>query len=78
MIAAGPRKLALATVAAANFALRDVLVTEDELVGLGRSLLTSSAPPLGADRFPDWLAEHGDALGRRYNSELQRNFRGQE
>ena len=31
-----------------------------------------------ADRFPDWLAEHGDAIGRRYVSELQSNFRGQE
>lgn len=78
VIASGPRKLALATVAAANLALRDVLVTEDELVGLGRSLLTSAAPPLGADRFSDWLADHGYALGRRYTSELQRNFRAQE
>jgi uncharacterized protein YbjT (DUF2867 family) len=77
-IAVGSRKLALATVRVANLLLRDVLVTPEELAGLGRSLLTSSSPPLGTDRFSDWIAENGGALGRRYNSELQRNFRGQE
>ena len=77
-VVAGSRRLALATVRLGNLALRDVLVTSDELSGLGRSLLTSSVSPLGQDRFSEWVAENGTLLGRRYQSELQRNFRGQE
>ena len=39
-------------------------------------LLTSGEPPTGTTRLSDWLAENGDGLGRRYVSELRRNFRG--
>jgi uncharacterized protein YbjT (DUF2867 family) len=77
-IIAAPRAVALACVAAWNAVVRDVVVTRDELVGLSRSLLTSSEPPLGSDRFSDWLRESAGTLGRRYQSELRRNFRGQE
>jgi uncharacterized protein YbjT (DUF2867 family) len=73
-----PRPLGLALTRAANIALRDVVVTRDELEGLGRSLLVSRSPPLGHDRFTDWVEEAGSNLGREYASELARNFRGQE
>lgn len=72
----GPSGVALALVRAADLALRDVVLTREELVGLRRSLLTSDAPPLGRDRFADWVDENGAVLGRRYVSELARNFRG--
>jgi NADH dehydrogenase len=74
----GPRRAGLSIVAVAGAALRDVVVTRDELAGLERSLLTSALPPLGSDRFADWLQSCAGVLGRRYVSELARNFRGQE
>ena len=39
------------------------------------SLLTSGESPAGTTRLSDWLAEQADGLGRRYVSELQRNYR---
>ena len=69
-------RVALGTARMAGLVLRDVVVTRDELEALGAGLLVSHESPLGTDRFDDWLAEHGDDLGRRYTSELARNFRG--
>jgi NADH dehydrogenase len=70
-----PPAVALAAGRAVGWARQDVLLTRDELVGLQASLLTSSEPPRGTERFGDWVAENADALGRRYVSELARNFR---
>lgn len=58
----------------AALALRDVLLTRDELGALMAGLLVSSEPPGGRDRFDEWLAETADTVGRRYTSELRRNF----
>jgi hypothetical protein len=69
------RRLALALSRVVGAATRDVLLTRDELGGLMASLLVSAEPPGGRDRFGDWLAHEGDRLGRRYVSELARNFR---
>jgi len=77
-IVSAPRTVALAFVRVGNAAVRDVVVTRGELDGLSRSLLTSSTLPLGIDRFSEWLRDNADTLGRRYESELRRNFRGQE
>jgi uncharacterized protein YbjT (DUF2867 family) len=74
-IVRGSPTLALALVRAAGLVLRDVVLTREELVGLQRSLLTSDRPPLGRERFVVWLEENGNVLGRRYVSELARNFR---
>jgi uncharacterized protein YbjT (DUF2867 family) len=54
---------------------RDVMLTTEELAGLRASLLVSGGPPLGRDRFVDWVRAHADELGRTYVSELARNFR---
>ena len=56
--------------------MRDMVLTNDEVVGLRDGLLTSGEPPTGATRLSDWLAENGEGLGRRYVSELRRNYRG--
>ena len=56
--------------------MRDMALTHDEVVGLMAGLLTSEAAPTGTTRLSDWLAENGDGLGRRYVSELRRNYRG--
>ena len=77
-IVRGAAAVALSLVRVANAFLRDVVLTRDELVGLRRSLLTSDAPPLGRDRFVDWVHENGSVLGRRYVSELARNFHAEE
>jgi NADH dehydrogenase len=74
----GPRRAGLSIIGVAGAALRDVVVTRDELVGLERSLLISAMPPLGGERIADWLRASAELLGRRYVSELARNFRGQE
>jgi NADH dehydrogenase len=69
-------RVALGVARAAGLVLRDVVVTRDELAALGAGLLVSHEPPLGSDRFETWLMENADRLGRRYHSELARNFRG--
>jgi uncharacterized protein YbjT (DUF2867 family) len=70
-----PPRLALALSALVGAARRDVLLTRDELSGLAASLLVSAEPPRGRDRFGEWLEREGDRLGRRYVSEVARNFR---
>ena len=73
-IARAPFWAALAMARAASLALHDVIVTREELESLRAGLLVSHEPPLGRDRFDDWLDEHGAELGRTYTSELRRNF----
>ncbi|MGH3132836.1 MAG: SDR family oxidoreductase [Gaiellaceae bacterium] len=68
--------IALAVARVAGTFLRDVVLTRDELEALQAGLLVSHEPPLGTDSFGEWVREHGEALGRRYTSELGRNFRG--
>jgi hypothetical protein len=51
------------------------LLSREGLAGLRASLLTSSEPPRGSERFSRWVAENADSLGRTYVSELARNFR---
>lgn len=71
------RALSLAAAHVAGLFLRDVVVTRDELDALEAGLLVSHEPPRGQDRFEEWLAQNADDLGRRYASEVGRNFRGQ-
>lgn len=54
---------------------RDVVLTREELDGLRAGLLASHDPPLGRASFDEWLHGSGAELGRRYVSELARNFR---
>ena len=71
-----PPRIALALGAVVGAARRDVVLTRDELEGLQASLLVSADPPRGRDSFRRWLERSGSTLGRRYVSELERNFRG--
>jgi NADH dehydrogenase len=70
-----PASVSLATARVAGLFLRDVILTRDELGMLQAGLLVSHEPPLGRDSFETWVAENGETLGRRYTSELARNFR---
>ena len=69
----------LAVLAAARLLgllVRDVVLTGDELRELTSGLLASSDPPLGRIRLSEWLPRHAASLGRRWASELARNYRG--
>ena len=70
-----PPRVALTLGRGIGAVVRDVVLTPEELAGLQASLLVSSEPPRGRESFRDWLERSGADLGRRYVSELARNFR---
>lgn len=70
-----PPRVVLALARVAGLLRRDVLLTAEELAGLQAELLVSAQPPLGTAGFRAWVAANGAELGRRYVSELARNFR---
>lgn len=77
-IRTAPLPLARVVGKVAGLGLRDIVATREELEALDAGLLASNEPPLGRDRFDDWLVENAAIVGRRYASEVARNFRGQE
>ena len=58
-----------------GWALRDVVLTREEIAGLMSGHLVSDDPPTGPTRLADWLHEHRQTLGRHYASELSRHYR---
>ncbi|MCI0345141.1 MAG: NAD(P)H-binding protein [Chloroflexi bacterium] len=71
-----PTLAVLAAAGVLGAVVRDVVLTRDELRELMSSLLTSSQPPRGRIRLSDWLPDHAAELGRRWSSELARNYGG--
>jgi NADH dehydrogenase len=69
-----PARLALGLTRLLNPVLRDVLLTRDEVEGLGANLLVTASPPTGQTSLAAWLAAHRDEVGRRYHSEIGRHF----
>jgi uncharacterized protein YbjT (DUF2867 family) len=57
-----------------GLALRDVLLTPEELGGLMAGLVTTDGPATGHVALTEWLAAYGSTLGTRYASELQRHY----
>jgi nucleoside-diphosphate-sugar epimerase len=55
--------------------LRDRLLTADEYASMAAGRADSAGPTTGPTVLTEWIAEHGDQLGRRYASELDRHFR---
>jgi uncharacterized protein YbjT (DUF2867 family) len=53
----------------------DVVLTPDEIRELTSSLLTSSQPARGRIGVSDWIRGNAGSLGRRWSSELARNYR---
>ena len=70
-----PTWMSLAAARLIGLAVRDVVLTRDEVVEMQSGLMTSPAPPTGRVRLADWLAEHGESLGRSWSSELDRHYR---
>ena len=71
-----PPSAGLALTRLVGLLMRDVALTRDEVDGLMAGRLTSEEPPTGTTRLSDWLDANADGLGRRYVSELRRNYRG--
>ena len=71
-----PPRVGLALTGLVGLMMRDMVLTNDEVVGLIAGLLTSEAAPTGTTRLSDWLDDNADGLGRRYVSERRRNYRG--
>ena len=70
-----PGAVVLAAARALGPVVRDVVLTRDEVRELTSSLLTSHEPARGEIRISDWLAANAAKLGRRWSSELARNYR---
>ena len=70
-----PPRVGLALTGLVGLLMRDMALTHDEVVGLMAGLLTSQAVPTGTTRLAEWLKENADGMGRRYVSELRRNWR---
>lgn len=59
-----------------GLAVRDVILTREEIAGLMANLLISQEPARGRVRIADWLKENAARMGTSYASELDRHFRG--
>ena len=79
-VGAGPRLVTVPTAAVSplarvlGIAVRDVLLTSEELGGLMAGLVTTDGPATGHVALTEWLAAYGSSLGTRYASELQRHY----
>jgi NADH dehydrogenase len=69
-----PSEAVYAVSRALGLALRDVLLTREEIAGLMQGLLVSQDEPSAPTRLTDWLAEAAPDLGRRYASEVARHY----
>lgn len=58
-----------------GYAVRDVVLTHDEVEGLMANLLISENPPTGETKMSDWLEQNADSVGLLYASELKRHYR---
>jgi NADH dehydrogenase len=58
-----------------GYAVRDVVITKDEIDGLMANLLVSHGPPTGQTRLSEWLERNTGNIGSRYASELKGHYR---
>ena len=58
-----------------GYALRDVVLTWDEVEGLLANCLVSDQPPTGKTLLSEWLARNADWIGTRYMSEIAKHYR---
>lgn len=70
-----PPTLALAASRLIGRVVRDVVLTRDEVTELMSELLVSADPPTCPTPFSAWIAAEAGEVGRRYTSELERNYR---
>ena len=68
-------RLALFLARLIGYAVRDVVITKDEIRGLMSNLLVSESPPTGQTLLSEWLEQNADRVGAGYTSDLQRHYR---
>jgi len=61
--------------AALGAVLRDVLLTREEYEAMAHGLADSDGPSTGSTSLSEWIARHGQELGRSYANELTRHYR---
>jgi hypothetical protein len=71
-----PPALPLAVLRVVGWAVREVILSGEELHGLISECLVSQEPPRGTKSVLAWLQENGRELGGAYSSELDRHGRG--
>jgi uncharacterized protein YbjT (DUF2867 family) len=59
-----------------GIAVRDKILTWEEVEGLMANLLISRGVPTGRTKFSEWLRSNAHHLGLEYAGELDRHFRG--
>ena len=67
--------LGLALTKLVGLLVRDVVLIRDEVDGLMDGLMKSGSPPTCETKLSDWLRDNAAGLGRRYVSELERNYK---
>lgn len=70
-----PPSLGLLAGRVIGLAVKDEILTKDELAGLMQELLTSRQKPKCGTRFSEWVEENAGTIGQRYTSEMGRHFR---
>jgi nucleoside-diphosphate-sugar epimerase len=60
--------------AALGAVLRDVLLTREEYEAMADGLADSDGPSTGSTSLSEWIAGHGQELGRSYANELTRHY----
>jgi len=69
-----PVPLAYAFTRLTGWLVRDVVLTQEEYMGLMGDLLVSDGPSSGKTRLSQWLAENRENVGRHYVSEVERHY----
>jgi len=57
-----------------GYAVRDVVITKDEIEGLMSNLLVSEGLPTGHTHLSAWLEQHAESAGVKYASDLKRHY----
>ncbi len=70
-----PPRLVLLLTKLLGYALRDMVITRDEITGLMSNLLISEGSPTAKTCLSEWLEQNADNVGVKYASELERHYR---
>lgn len=70
-----PARVAYMATLVTGWFVGDVVLTWEEYRGLMGNLLAPVGPSAGETRLSAWLAEHGEAVGKQYASEVARHYR---
>jgi NADH dehydrogenase len=74
LVVPAPATMALLAARAFGSVLHDVLLTRDEIEDLQAGLLVSHDPPLGRNRFSDWVRDSAEWLGKEYVPEVSWHY----